>query len=314
MALGDKEMGYEAGGDDAVLPFQISETAVRGRVVRLGGAINAILSAHPFPDPVKELLGEAVAFVALVGAALKFDGKLIFQAQGDGPVAMIVADYVAGGALRATASLSGPLPEGARGLSQLMGKGHMALTIDQGPDMERYQGVTSLDTGSLAEAAAAYFDQSEQIPTAVKLAVGRVLRPGEGETWRAGGVIAQYVPGEGGASEREMAAFMDEDDREAWERAEILLETTQADELLDPGVSAETLLYRLYHEDGVIVFKPSRLRAECACNQEKITAVLDRYPPEELADMVEDGFIRVTCDFCRKNYLFDAAGKPAKVA
>lgn len=312
MALGATRTEFERAGDDAVLPFQIARTAVRGRVVRLGGAIDAILAAHPFPDPVKELLGEAVALVALMGAALKFEGKLIFQAQGDGPVGVIVANYVAGGGLRATASLAASLPAGARGLAALMGKGHLALTIDQGPDMERYQGVTSLEGGSLAEAAVRYFDRSEQIPTAIKLAVGRVFRPGEGETWRAGGVIAQFVPGEGGARERGTALLTDAEDRETWERAAVLLETTQADELLDPNVSAETLLYRLYHEDGAVVFKPSSLRAACGCNEEKIAAILASFSPEDLADMVEKGVIRVSCDFCRKEYLFDAAGRPAK--
>jgi molecular chaperone Hsp33 len=293
--------------DDVILPFQVGDGVVRGRLVRLGPAINEILQKHKFADAPAELLGEATALVALMGASLKFDGKLILQAQGDGPLKMLVADYTADGALRATASVG----DGAdkRGLSALVGKGHMALTIDQGPDMERYQGVTSLDHASLEEAAAAYFEQSEQIPTAVRLAVGRVLGPGRKDEWRAGGIIVQFMPSEGGARERGEAAIKSDADREAWDRAAAFLKTTQADELLDPILSPENLLYRLFHEDGVRVFSTKPLRAECACNAEKIEAVLSRYSGEDLADIVEDGRIKVTCEFCRREYFFDNTGK-----
>ena len=181
--------------DNAITRFQVGETAVRGRVVRLGGAIDEILSAHHFPQEISELLGEAACVVSMMGVALKFDGKLILQAQGDGPVSMVVADYTAGGDLRATANLRGDVK--GRGAAALLGKGHIAMTIDQGADMERYQGVTPIEGESLADAAVAYFAQSEQIPTVVKLAVGRISAPGRPERWRAGGIMAQFMPGEG---------------------------------------------------------------------------------------------------------------------
>ena len=184
---------------DQILPFQIADTAVRGRVVRLSGASDEILSKHQFPDNVSALLGEAVCLVAMMGAALKFDGKLIFQAQGDGPVSMAVADYSAGGALRATAKIN---RESSLDGVALLGKGHMVMTIDQGADMDRYQGVTPLQGGDLAHAAMFYFDQSEQIPTVIKLAVGRLSAPGKPEQWRAGGIMAQFVPSEGGGGRR----------------------------------------------------------------------------------------------------------------
>ena len=299
-------------GDDVVLPFQVADTAVRGRVVRLAGTADEILAAHDFPDAASELLGEALCLVAMTGAALKFNGKLIFQAQGDGPVPMIVADYTAGGALRGAAKIDGALS--GRGAAALLGKGHMAMTIDQGPDMERYQGVTPIEGDSLAAAAVAYFDQSEQIPTVIKLAVGRIATPGAAERWRAGGVMAQFVPGEGGARERGEQALMDADDRDIWDRAAAFVETVQADELLDPAISAETLLYRLFHEDGVRVFEPQPVRAACSCNGAKIAAVLERYSEEDLRDMVDDGVIRVTCEFCRKEYRFTPGGAPADAA
>lgn len=245
----------------------------------------------------------------MMGASLKFDGKLILQAKGDGPVSMLVADYTAAGELRATATIAGEIDARAGGLEALLGRGHLALTIDQGPDMERYQGVTPLEGLSLAEGASAYFMQSEQIPTAVKLAVGRISAPGKPETWRAGGVIAQFVPSEGGARERGEAALKSAEDEETWVRAAAHLETTRADELLDPNLSPEELLFRLYHEDGVRVFEPTRVIARCGCNPGKIEAVLTRYSLEELSDMMEEGAIRVSCEFCRREYLFNETGR-----
>jgi molecular chaperone Hsp33 len=295
-------------GDDVIIPFQVGDGAVRGRIVRLGGAIDGILAGHAFPDAVSELLGEAAALTALMGASLKFDGRLIFQAQGEGDVKLLVADYASNGAIRATASISGAVR--ARGLSALMGKGHLAMTIDQGPDMDRYQGVTPLEGATLEQAAIAYFDRSEQIPTAVRLAVGRVKRRGEGEAWRAGGVIAQFMPGEGGARERGEAVLKSAEDQEAWDRAAAFLNTTQADELLDPELSPEALLYRLYHEDGVRVFEAKTIKAACSCNAGKIAAVLSQYSLKELEGLaVDDGRIKVSCEFCRRDYYFDETGR-----
>jgi len=297
--------------DDIIIPFQVGDGAVRGRIVRLGAAIDDILRPHGFSDPVSELVGETAALTALMGSALKFDGKLIFQAQGEGAVRLIVADYRSDGAIRATASVDG---EGiARGLAALMGKGHVALTIDQGPDMDRYQGVTPIEGGTLEEAAIAYFDRSEQIPTAVRLAVGRVMRPGGQSAWRAGGIMVQFMPGEGGARERGEAALKSDDDREAWDRAAAFLNSTQADELLDPALAPEELLYRLYHEDGVRVFEAKPVSAACACNAGKIAAVLSRYSKDDLADLADDGRIKVSCEFCRRDYYFDEEGHEASI-
>lgn len=296
-------------GDDTILPFQVGDSAVRGRLIRLGPAIDEILKPHPLPDAVLANLGEAVALVGMMGASLKFDGKLIMQAQGDGPVSLLVADYTASGALRGMAALRDDPPERATSFRDLLGAGHIAMTIDQGPDMDRYQGVTPIEGETIAEAAVAYFMQSEQIPTAIRLAVGRVRAPGGRDQWRAGGVMVQFMPGEGGARERGEAALKAPADEDLWNRAAMLLDTTQADELLDPTISAETLLYRLYNEDGVRVFEPSRVRAACSCNAGKIGAVLERYTAEDLADIAEEGVIRVNCEFCRREYLFDTNGR-----
>ncbi len=297
-------------GDDHILPFQVGDSAVRGRVVRLGGSIDKILKAHDFELSVSELLGEAAALTAAMGAALKFDGKLIFQMQGDGPAPMIVCDYIAGGGLRAMASVRDPIGDEARGIKDLIGDGRLMMTIDQGADMERYQGVTPIEGDTLEEVAVSYFNRSEQIPTAVRLAVGRVARgAGEADEWRAGAILAQFIPSEGGTRERGEAILKSYEDEEAWERAAILLETTQADELIDPSVSPEQLLFRLFHEDGVRVFDPTPVYASCQCTVEKIEAVLSRYSANELKDMLEDGAIRVTCEFCRKTFLFNGEGR-----
>ncbi|GGY55416.1 Hsp33 family molecular chaperone [Parvularcula lutaonensis] len=296
--------------DDIILPFQVGESAVRGRLVRLGPAIDDLLKRHDFPLPVQQLVGEAAALVAMLGASLKFDGKLILQAHGDGPVSMVVADYTVGGALRATATLQSgheDVAAQAQGpeLHFLLRKGHMAMTIDQGADMERYQGVVPLEGPNLAKATVKYFAQSEQIPTAIELAVGQITDADGNTTWRAGGIMAQFMPGEGGTRERGEEVLMEAEDHDAWNRAAILLDTVNADELLDPTVSPEQLLFRLYHEDGVRVFDPSTVHFGCTCNREKIAAVLAQYSRADIDDMIEDEAIEVTCDFCREVYRFE---------
>ena len=307
------------GADDRVIPFKVGEAAVRGRIVRLGAAVDDILQRHDFPLPVSNLVGEAAALVAMLGSALKFDGKLILQTQGDGPLSTLVADYSAGGGLRSTAMIrpgaeeTAAAAEGAE-LHYLLRKGHMVMTIDQGPDMERYQGVVPLEGKDLATATVNYFSQSEQIPTAIRLAVGRVQGPDGEERWRAGGIMVQFVPGEGGDRERGEASLMADDDSDAWNRAATLLDTTQADELLDPTLAPERLLYRLFHEDGVRIFDPVTARAECPCSKSRIAQVLAQYDRETLGEMIEDGAIEVSCDFCRTVYRFalDADGQTFK--
>jgi molecular chaperone Hsp33 len=283
--------------DDFVAPFAIEEQPVRGRVARLGPAIDQILTRHDYPEPVANLLGEACALAALVGASLKFEGRLIVQAQGSGPVAYVVADYDTNGALRgycrfdpervAAASSGFALP-GAR---TLLGEGVFIMTVDPGPDMERYQGVTPIEGETLALCAESYFAQSEQVPTRVRLAVGQV-DVGEGPHWRAGGLLIQNVA---------------EDDargstRDAWTRAEALFETVGEDELIDPTVPAQTLLWRLYHEDGVRLFNATPLSGFCRCTEERVIGMLMAFPPEERAEMATDGRIEVTCEYCSRVY------------
>ena len=284
--------------DDIVAPFQIETQPVRGRIARLGPAIDEILTRHAYPEPVADLLGEACALAALVGASLKFEGRLIVQAQGDGPVTYAVADYDTSGALRAYCRFDAERVAAASagfarpGAGALLGSGVFVMTIDQGPDMERYQGVTAIEGETLALAAETYFTRSEQTPTRVRLAVGR-LDDGHGPRWRAGGMLIQNI------AEDEARAPT----AEAWTTAQALFETVGEDELIDPTLSARDLLWRLFHQEGVRLFKAKPLTASCRCSQTRIVEVLNSFPAEERAAMVEpDGHIHVTCEFCARIY------------
>ncbi len=284
--------------DDLVAPFQIENQPVRGRIVRLGAAVDEVLTRHAYPEPVANLLGEACALAALVGASLKFEGRLIIQAQGDGPVAYVVADYDTSGALRGYCRFDADrVAEAGKGFARpgagtLLGAGVFIMTVDQGPDMDRYQGVTPIEGETLALCAETYFAQSEQTPTRVRLAVGQA-DVGEGLHWRAGGLLIQNI-----AEDQARGSTL-----EAWTSAQALFETVGEDELIDPSLSSQTLLWRLFHEDGVRLFDAKALTGFCRCSHEKIVGVLSAFPPEERADMVEpDGRIHVTCEYCSRVY------------
>ena len=284
--------------DNLVAPFQIAEQPARGRIVRLGSVVDEILNRHDYPEPVANLLGEACALAALVGASLKFEGRLIIQAQGDGPVDYVVVDYDTSGALRgycrfneekvAAASTGFALP----GAQTLLGKGLFTMTIDPDDAKDRYQGVTEISGETLALSAEQYFAQSEQVPTKVRLAVGRV-HDAAGERWRAGGMMIQNIASDDARGSAE----------ETWERARALFATLGEDELIDPTVAPETLLYRLFHEDGVRLFPAKPLTAFCRCSEERVTGMLKAFPQDDYSDMIEpDGLIHVTCEYCSRSY------------
>lgn len=284
--------------DDFVAPFQIEGQPVRGRVARLGAVVDEIISRHTYPPSVANLLGEACALAALVGASLKFEGRLILQAQGDGPVSYVVADYDTEGSLRGYCRFDADKVAAAGGGFQspgaktLLGEGVFIMTIDQGPDMDRYQGVTPIEGETLALCAEQYFAQSEQTPTRVLLATAQVQTDGPAH-WRAGGMIVQNIAGDAARGSTD----------EAWDHVQALFQTLGEDELVDPTVAARTLLFRLFHEDGVRLFDPLALRAFCRCSEDRIIGVLKSFPAEERAGMVEgDGLIRVTCEYCSRTY------------
>ncbi|WP_339915111.1 Hsp33 family molecular chaperone [uncultured Brevundimonas sp.] len=284
--------------DDIAAAFQIEGWPVRGRLVRMGAVIDTILSAHAYPEPVAALLGEACALAALVGSSLKFEGHLTIQVQGDGPVRYAVADYDTSGTMRgfcrydadevAAASTGFARP----GAQTLLGQGLFIMTLDRGPDFERTQGITPIEGESLSLCAEHYFQQSEQVPTRVRLSVGEITDE-TGTHWRAGGAMIQTI-----ASDDARGST-----REVWDRSRALFQTLADDELLDPTITPEILLFRLFHEDGVRLEDARTLQAICRCSKDRIGAVLSSFDPEARADMVEaDGKIRVTCEYCSTVY------------
>jgi molecular chaperone Hsp33 len=288
--------------------------------VRLGAVVDDILHRHAYPAPVSAVLGEAVALTAMLGTSLKFDGKFILQTKTDGAADMIVADYVSPGGVRGYAHFR-PEAEAARDASAVLGQGHLAMTIDQGPDTERYQGIVPLHGSTLTDAAHVYFTQSEQIPTRIKLASGQLMSRGGLENWRAGAVMVQHLPDRGrpspmretsGDAPEGAEAPLEEDDR--WVKARLLLDTAEDHELLDPLLTPEELLYRLFHEDGVTVYPPTPLERHCSCSRERIGDILANFTEAERRDMVKDGIITVTCEFCSSVYEFPFSPPNPKAA
>ena len=301
-----------AASDDLAMPFEVKPLGVRGRLVRLGPVITDILGRHNYPPEASALLAEAVALAAMLGAALKFEGKFILQTRSDGPVDLMVADFVTPGCVRGYARFDAGRFAGAReaGAGALLGAGHLAMTIDQGADMERYQGIVALNGISLAEAAHGYFEQSEQIPTRLKLSAGPLLSRGSAnQSWRAGAIMVQHLPSEGkssplvynsGDAPEGLDQTPEEDDR--WVKARLLLDTVEDHELLDPMLAPEELLYRLFHEDGVTVYPARTLTRHCTCSQNRAAEMIAGFSAEERADMTVVGQIEVTCEFCSTTY------------
>nr|WP_041536213.1 Hsp33 family molecular chaperone [Parvibaculum lavamentivorans] len=302
------------GIDDLVQPFQIEDLGIRGRVVRLGPLVDRVLTAHAYPEPVSRLLGEALALTAMIGSALKFDGRFILQTQSKGPVSLLVADYESPGKLRGYAQmddgrLQEALKEGRTSPADLLGDGYLALTIDQGPDMERYQGIVALDPKGLSHSAHEYFASSEQVATRIRLAAGPFYHreeTGPEKNWRAGAIMIQHIPREGGLT----GYREDEDERpvteeeENWNRASILLDTVEDHELLDPSLEPNRLLFRLFHEDGVRAYEPAPVEFACHCSRERMGSVLRSFGGHEIDEMVQDGVITATCEFCSEVYVF----------
>ena len=319
MTLSDQEIQQ----DDIVLPFRAVKSGINGRLVRIGSAVDTVLSRHDYPEPVARVLGEALTLAAMLGAALKFQSKLILQTKTDGPIDFLVVDYVAPGALRGYASFDEERvraweAEGSDDQGVLLGRGHMAMTIDPGQDMSRYQGVVALDNDRLLDAAHTYFKQSEQLPTFAAVAVAKHYEKSgadEGEWhWRAGGLIVQNLAQQGGKEDegaeaqaaREEAGLLYGEDDDDWTRVRVLSSTVEDHELLDPTLSSEQLLYRLFHEEGIRIFDASVLEASCQCSRERIENIIGQFSKEELDSMLDDdGNVVVTCEFCRTSYTFD---------
>lgn len=307
--------------DDLVLPFSVDELDVRGRVARLGPALDSILRRHDYPASVSRLLGEAVILNVLFATALKMDGRVVLQMQSNGPVSLLVTDFTSPEGLRGYARFDADAVAavpGSHTLRDIVGEGTMALTIDPNDTARRYQGVVAMTGDSLEEVAHAYFTRSEQIPTMVRLAVAETMerQPG-GEprrSWRGGGVTVQFLPD---ASDRivvrdldpgdapDDAAFDERADDDAWVEAAARTQSAMDHELVDPDISAERLLLRLFNERDVRVFDAFTLSADCHCSSHRIKLMLQQFGDDDRHGMVEDGAIKVRCEFCNTHYVFD---------
>jgi molecular chaperone Hsp33 len=286
--------------DNVSQPFRLEASGLRGRLVRVGAAVDALLGRHAYPEPVSTLLGELVVLAASLSGALKFEGVFSLQTRSDGPISLMVADCTNDGALRAYASFDAerlPDPDSAD-LQSCLGQGLLALTVDQSPSAETYQGIVELEGDSLADCMRAYFRRSEQIATGLRLAVGR-----EAGRWRAGAIVVQRIPGEGGTGGAGGDGGESEED---WRRAMILLDTVRDYELADPGLPVHDVLFRLFHEEGVRVFEPHGLHFGCRCSEARVRNMLRQFTREELLEMRrDDGLISVVCQFCSAEYLLD---------
>jgi molecular chaperone Hsp33 len=286
---------------DFVLPFDLPRAGVRGRLVRLDSASGQALSAHALPEDAARITGEMVALGALLGSALKLDGRLTIQTKGDGPLDLIAADYYGaeadkGRGVRAFARLDADRFAGLehRGFADLAGKGALAITIEPRRGDNSYQGIVELDDGGIAASAQTYFTRSEQLPTEIRLAAAPMYRPGDPNPhWQAGGMMLQTIP-DGADDDAEDLETSDD-----WERLALILGTVEDIELVDTALPPETLLWRLFHEDEVRVHPAEPIAFRCDCDTARIAGVLKSYSAEDRAGLADaDGIIRARCEFC----------------
>ncbi len=287
-----------------VQPFHLRDKPVRGRLVRLGPLADALLTRHDNHPAVTALAGQALALTAGLAAALKFRGSFSLQAKGDGAVPMLLADCTDGGALRgyarADAERLAPLvAEGAApSAAALLGKGYLAFTCDQGPDMDRYQGIVGIEGDSLTEMTGAYFRSSEQLVTHVHLACAHT-----DAGWRASALILERVAGAGGIAQD----MNEEEQAEAWRTAVALATTLTDAELLDDALPGDRLLHRLFALEGLALGRARALSYGCRCSRARLAGVLAGFGPEDLDHMAEEGVITMTCEFCNVGFRFDRA-------
>lgn len=283
-----------SGTIDVIQPFQVEGPGLRGRLVRVGPALNKALEPHDYPAAVGTLLAETVVTALILASSLKYEGIFTLQTSSDGPIGTLMADVTSDGVFRCYANydaervqaVSDENPEAS--LPHYLGVGHMAFTVDQGADMERYQGITEIAGASMVDCAHAYFQQSEQLQTAMV-----ILADASSST--AGAMMIQQLP--------EQVNELSEDD-EDWRRTVILMSSVKQEELLDAELNPGELLYRLFHEDGVRLYDQQPVRNECRCSQTKVEQTLKSFPREEIEDMREEGVVRVTCEFCKTDYIF----------
>lgn len=284
---------------DLLQPFQLGAGAVRGRLVRLGSAFDQMIAKHSYPPAVAGLLGQAVSMAAALAGALKFDGIFTVQAQGNGPVSLLLADVTSSGHLRGYARFdASKLPDGVTNdITALMGQGHLAFTVDQGTHTDRYQGIVDLIGPTLADSAKLYFQQSEQLDTEVRLASAQQA---DGQ-WRTAALMVSRMPADLTGGPILTASEFDD----TWLRTTLLMSTLSEAELLDTNLAPTKLLWNLFHQEELITYDPRQLIAQCRCSRARIASTLRSFPRNEIEDLVDEkGHVVVTCEFCRTDYSF----------
>ena len=313
--------GTKIAWDDTVLPFQLDDVDMRGRVARLDGVLEGILKQHDYPPQVEALVAEMALLTALIGQTIKLRWKLSLQVQSKGAVRMIATDYYGPekegepARIRAYASYDADRLTDDAPFEQI-GEGYFAIMIDQGKGMTPYQGITPLAGGSLTACAEAYFAQSEQLPTRFSLSFGKSSGPGEPEHWRAGGIMLQHMPkasplsasGEGTGEVLKADDLVEGDDAENWNRVNILLGTVEDLELIGPSVPPTDLLLRLFHEEQPRVYDPQPVRFGCTCSEDRVRQSLSIYSARDIEKMTTDeGRVTADCQFCGAHYDLDPA-------
>jgi len=306
--------------DDTVLPFQLDNADIRGRVARLDGVLDGILKQHAYPEKVEALVAEMALLTALIGQTIKLRWKLSLQVQSNGPVRMIATDYYGPtddgepARVRAYASYDADRLTDGTPFDQV-GEGYFAVLINQGEGTEPYQGITPIAGGSLSACAEAYFAQSEQLPTRFSLSFGKSTETDVPEHWRAGGVMLQHMPkaspfatdggsGEGGLLQA--GDILDEEAGENWVRVNTLLDTVDEFELIGPTVPPTDLLVRLFHEESPRVFDTQAVRFGCTCSEGRVRQSLSIYSARDIETMTtDDGRVTADCQFCGAHYVLD---------
>lgn len=281
--------------DDIITPFSLENNSIRGRIFKSGNIVNQILLQHKYPEKINIVLGEVIALSSILGSGIKFNGKFTCQINSDGPINLLIADFKTPDSIRAYARFNKEKiqKKTTSNTSQLLGNGHIVMTIDQGPKMEKYQGITQLKDGDLISSAHSYFKDSEQIPTKLFLACGKIKFYGQKEKWVSGGIIIQKMPNK----DNQNTEISD-----LWNTAIHLLGTVTYNELLDLSLSAENLLYRLFNEHDTTVYNPIVLKHKCQCSKNRIKSLLKSFTEADIEDTVIDGHMVIKCEFCGKNY------------
>lgn len=313
-------LGQKIAWDDTVLPFQLDNSDMRGRVARLDGVLDGILKQHAYPPQVEALVAEMALLTALIGQTVKLRWKLSLQVQSKGPVRMIATDYFAPktegepARIRAYASFDRDRISGTDPFDQV-GEGYFAVMIDQGRGSEPYQGITPIAGSGLRACAEAYFAQSEQLPTRFALSFGKSIETDSAEHWRAGGIMIQHMPkaspfaSGGGSGESGLLAardIVDGEDEENWNRVNTLLDTVDDLELIGPSVAPTDLLVRLFHEETPRVYDLQPVRFGCTCSETRVRNSLSIYSARDIERMTtEDGIVTADCQFCGAHYALD---------